>query len=292
METAVQQHERSPRGVDRIATEGRSASGTARDVTTAHFTVPSDLRFHAIPVPQHLLERFTLARLIYRIVEWPVALMILIVALPVMLIEALLIRLDSPGPALFWQPRLGRSRVIRGRDLTNRKDLIPPDAGFDPDTYYLVPVVLRFVKFRTMYSDARKRFPELYRFRFSTHEEFLASYYKVQDDPRVTRVGRFFRSTTLDELPNLFLVLTGHMRLVGPRPEGLWMMPFYSRKEMEKFAVTPGVTGLAQARGRGDLLVGEQIGFDLEYVRDRSVWLDIKILWWTFLGVFRRTGAF
>jgi lipopolysaccharide/colanic/teichoic acid biosynthesis glycosyltransferase len=291
MDTAVQQQKHSSSGADLIV-NSRPKGATAREAADARAIDSAELRFHAVPVPDHLLERVTLSRVLYRILEWPAAVVILVLALPVLLIEAILIKLDSPGPALFWQPRVARSVIRRGRDLMSRDDLIPPDGGFAPDSYYLVPVILKFVKFRTMYADSRERFPELYRFRFSDHDEFLASYYKVADDPRVTRIGRFFRRTTLDELPNLFLVLTGRMRLVGPRPEGLWMMPFYSREQMAKFAVTPGVTGLAQARGRGDLLVGEQIAFDLEYVQHRSVWLDVKILWWTFLGVFRRTGAF
>ena len=93
-------------------------------------------------------------------------------------------------------------------------------------------------------------------------------------------------------MPNLWLVLTGQMRLVGPRPEGPWFLPYYSTEQMLKFAVAPGVTGLAQCSGRGQLTIGDQIAYDLEYVRQRSVWFDLKILVMTLLSVLKRRGAF
>jgi lipopolysaccharide/colanic/teichoic acid biosynthesis glycosyltransferase len=249
-------------------------------------------RMHAIPLPQDLWRGHSILRVIYRVVECSAALLVLLLVAPVLALEAILIRLDSPGPALFWQRRIGQSVVRRGRELMNRDDLIPPDGGFQAETSYLVPETVEFVKFRTMYVDARDRFPDLYDVRFPSHEAFLASYYKRANDPRVTRVGRFLRRTTLDELPNLFLVVTGKMRLVGPRPEGPWLVPYYTPQQMLKFAVKPGVTGLAQASGRGQLPIGEQIELDLEYVRRRSVWLDLTILFQTFLGVLRQKGAF
>lgn len=249
-------------------------------------------KMHAIPLPPDLWRGHTMARVVYRIFECSAALVMLVLAAPILALEAVLIRLDSAGPALFWQRRVGQSVVRRGRDIMNRDDLIPPDGGFKPEARYLVPETVDFVKFRTMYVDARERFPELYDVRFSSHEAFLASYYKRENDPRVTRLGRFLRRTTLDELPNLFLVVTGKMRLVGPRPEGPWLVPYYSPRQMLKFAVKPGVTGLAQASGRGQLPIGDQLELDLEYVRRRSVWLDLTILFQTFLGVLRQKGAF
>jgi lipopolysaccharide/colanic/teichoic acid biosynthesis glycosyltransferase len=252
----------------------------------------ASLRMHAIAVPRDLWRGHTLLRAIYRVFECSAACAMLVLAAPILALEAILIRLDSPGPALFWQRRIGQSVVRRGRELMHRDDLIPPNGGFEPETAYLVPEAVDFVKFRTMYVDARERFPELYDVRFDSHEAFLASYYKRANDPRVTRVGRFLRRTTLDELPNLFLVITGKMRLVGPRPEGPWLVPYYTPRQMLKFAVKPGVTGLAQASGRGQLPIGDQIELDLEYVHRRSVWLDLTILFQTFLGVLRQKGAF
>jgi lipopolysaccharide/colanic/teichoic acid biosynthesis glycosyltransferase len=273
----IDRHPRAPQTEDRVLGGATAAA-------------PSGM--HAIPLPADLWRGHTFLRAIYRATECSVALVMLVLAAPILLLEAILIKLDSPGPALFWQRRVGQSAVRRGRDITNREDLIPPDGGFRPEALYLVPQTVNFVKFRTMYVDACEKFPELYDVRFPSHEAFLASYYKQENDPRVTRVGHFLRRTTLDELPNLFLVLTGQMRLVGPRPEGPWLVPYYTPEQMLKFAVKPGVTGLAQASGRGQLQIGDQIELDLEYVRRRSVWLDLTILFQTFLGVLRQKGAF
>ena len=254
-------------------------------VTTPH-------RMHAIPLPDGFWTGHTWLRIAYRVVECGVTVVMLAVAAPIMVIEALLIKLESRGPALFWQRRVGQSVVRRGSDIAGRDDLIPPEGGFQPDVMYLVPEVIDFVKFRTMYVDAPERFPELYDVKFGSTEAFLASYYKGENDPRVTPLGGFLRRTTLDELQNLFLVLSGKMRLVGPMPEGPWLVPYYTPEQMLKFAVKPGVTGLPQCSGRGQLPIGEQIGLDLDYVRRRSVWLDIRILIQTLLSVLRRKGAF
>jgi lipopolysaccharide/colanic/teichoic acid biosynthesis glycosyltransferase len=111
-------------------------------------------------------------------------------------------------------------------------------------------------------------------------------------DPRVTRVGQLLRRTTLDELPNLWCVLAGTMRLVGPRPELPVLTQNYSPAEMYKFSVKPGVTGLAQINGRGLLSLGETLAWDLRYVQTRTVWLDLKILGMTAWHVIGRRGAF
>ena len=215
---------------------------------------------------------------------------LLIATAPLMLLQAIAIKLDSPGPALFWEDRPARSIVKKGRELMNDSSLIPPDGGFQPDQDYLVPQTFRFAKFRTMFVDTRpkgSRPP-----RFPDHETAMRSYYKDKEDPRVTRVGGFLRRTTLDELPNLIHVLTGHMRLVGPRPEVMSVIPYYSAEQMALLTVKPGVTGLAQSTGRSDLAIGERLACDLEYLRTRSVWMDIKILAMTFVGVLIRRGAY
>jgi len=267
-------------------------SKAAERQPAASATAAAPYRMHAIPLPDGFWRGHSGLRMGYRLVECSVTLVMLAIAAPVLIFEAILIKLDSRGPALFWQRRVGQSVVRRGRDISGREDLIPPEGGFEPDVLYLVPEVINFVKFRTMYADARERFPELYDVTFPSRAAFLASFYKRESDPRVTRIGRFLRRTTLDELPNLFLVLSGHMRLVGPRPEGPWLVPYYSPEQMLKFAVKPGVTGLAQCSGRGQLPIGEQISLDLDYVSRRSVWLDIRILVQTLLSVLRRKGAF
>jgi lipopolysaccharide/colanic/teichoic acid biosynthesis glycosyltransferase len=195
-----------------------------------------------------------------RAVDVVVAAVALIVLAPSMALIALLIRLDSPGPALFTQQRVG----LGGRTFT-------------------------FYKFRSMYVDSRERFPE--RFDVQAGDE-ASMFYKQPDDPRVTPVGRFLRSSSLDELPNLFNVLRGDMSLVGPRPELLEFVRYYSPWQLAKFSVRSGVTGHAQTSGRGTLTVHEQIGADLEYVLRQSLWFDLVILARTVKMVVLGVGAF
>ncbi len=256
---------------------------------------PTDLspfgQVHAVPVRDIVGSSGWLAETLYRGLEILVASIGLIVGLPIMLIEAALIRWDSPGPALFFHERPGRSVMRRGRDLVGRADLRPPPGGFEPDTLYYVPKVFRLVKFRTMYQDARERFPQLYAYDFAPGE-FHKRHIKVDKDPRVTRIGRTLRTLTVDELPNLWCVLVGDMRLVGPRPEAPEVVKYYTPEEMYKFACKPGLTGLAQINGRKLLSFGEMLEWDLRYVQTRSVWLDLKIILKTLKYVITRHGAF
>ena len=197
-----------------------------------------------------------------RVVEIISASALLVLMLPVILVIAAVVKLDSPGPCLFWQPRVGR----HGR-------------------------LFRFAKFRTLYVDARERWPELYAYQY-TADEVARLHFKLKDDPRVTRVGRWLRKSTLDELPNLWNVLIGQVALVGPRPEIPEMLPYYDRRGLTKFSVRPGVTGLAQVRGRGDLSFRDTVGFDVEYVETRSMKLDVEILLRTLMCTVLRKGAF
>jgi lipopolysaccharide/colanic/teichoic acid biosynthesis glycosyltransferase len=209
-----------------------------------------------------------------------------------MLIEGILIRLDSEGPALFVQHRVGQSKIVPGSELENRTDVRIAPPGVDPKAAYYVPATFRFVKFRTMYHDARQRFPELYDYTFRK-EKFHESFTKTPAiDPRITRLGGVLRRLTLDELPNFWSVLMGDVRLVGPRPEHPEVIHAYSPEEMYKFVVKPGITGLAQINGRGMLSRGETIKWDLEYVRKRTIWLDLKIICKTLWLVIGRRGAF
>ena len=246
---------------------------------------------YVIPVAAARSASNSIVEGLYRGAEFIIALLGLVVCLPVMILEALLIELDSPGSPLFIQRRVGRSAVVPGHLLAQRPDLRVAGGGIQPDRLYDVPQTFRFVKFRTMYHDARTRFPDLYRYQYDANE-FHALCFKNEDDPRVTRLGRWLRKLTIDELPNLWCVLVGDMRLVGPRPELFEIIPNYAPSEMLKFTVKPGITGLAQINGRGLLNWGETIGWDLEYVRTRTVWLDIKILFKTLWFVVVRRGAF
>lgn len=199
---------------------------------------------------------------LYRVFEVCIALIALVLAAPVMLTVAAVIRLGTAGPVLFRQMRVG----IDGR-------------------------LFRFVKFRTLYADAKQRFPELYRYQYSP-EELALLRFKVRNDPRVTPQGKWLRESTLDELPNFWNVLTGEMALVGPRPEIPEMLPYYNGEMLLKFAVRPGITGLAQISGRGRLGFQETVKLDVEYVKNRTFWLDMKILFGTVAKIVTRDGAF
>ena len=198
----------------------------------------------------------------FALAERAAAALVLIVLSPVIAILMLMIRRESPGPALFVQDRIAQGA---------RRPF-------------------RFAKLRTMYADAPTRFPELYDFRFegkAAREIML----QLDPDPRVTPLGRFLRRSSLDELPNLWHVVTGEMRLVGPRPE-LWaMLPHYDARTLRKFAVKPGITGYAQVMGRGDLNFAETVELDLRYVAEASVATDLRCILQTIRAVFAQDGA-
>ena len=248
-------------------------------------------KLHAVHVRRIAGSSGWLAEAIYRGFEITLALIGLTVGLPLMLLGAALIVCDSPGPALFFHKRPARSNMIRGRELEGRADLLPPPGGFRPDALYYVPSYFILVKLRTMYDDARSRFPQFYAFEFPPGE-FHRQYPTHRHDPRVTRVGRFLRRLSVDELPNLWSVLVGDIRLVGPRPEAPEVLRYYTPEEMYKFACKPGITGLAQINGRGHLNWGETLAQDLLYVHTRSVALDLKIIFVTLKRVIFQRGAF
>jgi lipopolysaccharide/colanic/teichoic acid biosynthesis glycosyltransferase len=248
-------------------------------------------RLYAVPVRGGVRSSGWPVAALYRCFEVLVASIMLVLALPLLLIVAVVIRCDSPGRALFFHMRPGRSKIVHGRDLEGRADVRPPPGGFEADRLYYVPTYFPLVKFRTMYNDARARFPEYYNYKFEPGE-FHSQYPTVRDDPRVTRIGKLLRQVSIDELPNLWSVLAGNLRLVGPRPEAPEVLQYYSSDEMYKFSCKPGITGLAQINGRGLLNWGETLAWDLEYVRTRSVALDLKILFMTLVRVSTRHGAF
>ena len=181
---------------------------------------------------------------------------------PVMLAIALLIRLDSPGPALFRQVRRGH----RGRPF-------------------------RMLKFRTMVAGAERRLGDLE----SCNESAGGVLFKLRHDPRVTRLGRFLRRSSLDELPQLINVLKGEMSLVGPRPlqlrdsERLWDADpqGYTRR----LEVLPGLTGPWQVGGRSDLDYEQMVRLDVDYVANWSLGRDLRIIGKTVLAVLIRRGA-
>lgn len=127
--------------------------------------------------------------------------------------------------------------------------------------------------------------------KFRTMHDALDKYGKpLPDAARLTKIGRFLRSSSLDELPELWNVLKGEMSLVGPRPLLMDYLPLYSREQSRRHEVRPGITGWAQVNGRNALSWPEKFALDVWYVDNRSMWLDLKILWLTALKVVRREG--
>ena len=195
-----------------------------------------------------------------RIFDLVVSLVAVIVLSPVLLVISLAIRLEDRGPILYRAQRVGR--------------------GGKPITVY---------KFRSMRMHADRLEDML------TPEE-LEEYkknYKLEHDPRITKVGAFLRKTSLDELPQLFNILVGTLSLVGPRPVLQEETELYGDKRELLLSCKPGLTGLWQVRGRSNVTYenGRRQALELQYVSQRSLWLDIKILFWTVGAVVRMDGA-
>ncbi|HNU03359.1 MAG TPA: sugar transferase [Anaerolineae bacterium] len=197
-------------------------------------------------------------RVIKRCFDLIGASLVLLLAWPVLLIVALAVKLDSPGPALFVQERIGE----QGHPF-------------------------RMIKFRSMVVDAERMSGSVI-----TRGRDGVVVHKRPDDPRVTRVGRFIRRTSLDELPQIFNVLRGEMSLVGPRPELPWLVEHYESWQQRRFAVPPGMTGWWQINGRSDHLMHMHTEDDLYYIQNYSLWLDLQILWRTIGVVLHGRGAF
>lgn len=185
--------------------------------------------------------------------------------IPLSLLLAVLIRLDSPGPIFFVQERVGKG----GR-------------------------VFKMIKFRTMHHNIDR----------DSHREFMKAYvngqigapethkvFKPVHKNQVTRMGRILRKTSLDELPQLLNIFKGEMSLVGPRPNVLWEVEEYQGWHNERLEILPGITGLAQVRGRSGIQFDKIVEYDIEYVKKRSMQFDLQILWWTFASVIFGKGA-
>jgi Undecaprenyl-phosphate galactose phosphotransferase WbaP len=181
---------------------------------------------------------------------------------PILLAITLLIKLDSPGPALFVQKRPGRNGDM-----------------------------FRIFKFRTMYSDAEQRFEQLVFGNPLLAGEF-ERHGKLRDDPRVTRVGKWLRKLSLDELPQLWNVLKGDMSLVGPRPYLVSQVAQIKGSGMVIPQVAPGITGLWQVSGRSEITFEQRVDLDAYYVRNWSTWLDFVLLARTVRCVLLRRGAY
>ncbi len=197
-------------------------------------------------------------RAIKRVFDLLIATVGLLFIWPVMLLVALAIKLDSPGPVFFKQQRVGENARL-----------------------------FTMIKFRSMVVDAEKRQAEV----LKTTDAGVVLH-KSAHDPRITRVGHFIRRTSLDEFPQLFNVLKGDMSLVGPRPELPFLVERYERWQRQRFAVPPGITGWWQINGRSDKLMHLHTEDDLYYIRNYSPLLDLRILWRTIGAVVRGRGAY
>jgi len=194
-----------------------------------------------------------------RIIDFTLAFIGLIVLFPLLVVTAILIKLSDFGPILFCQTRVGRG----GAEFT-------------------------CYKFRTMVVNAEELKDEL--LELNHHQDGIT--FKIPRDPRATRLGLWLRKTSIDELPQLVNVLKGDMSIVGPRPpvpsEVAWYTPF----DLRRLEVRPGLTCTWQVSGRGDVPFGDQVRLDVQYIENRSLWLDSKLILQTIPAVLSGRGAY
>ncbi len=159
---------------------------------------------------------------------------------------------------------------------------------------YIIVSLLIFFKmgspilFRQKRPGYKEKIFGIYKFRTMTNEKDVDGNL-LPDDKRLVGIGKFIRSTSLDELPQLFNVLKGEMSFVGPRPLLVEYLPLYNQKQKRRHDVKPGITGWAQVNGRNAISWEQKFDYDIWYVENQSFWLDIKILWLTFLKVVKRS---
>lgn len=212
--------------------------------------------FPIIGLREPLIRGFP--RIVKRAFDLLVSMLLLLLTAPLMLAIAVAIRLDSKGPILFRQTRVGENGVL-----------------------------FEMLKFRTMVADAESKRDQILQ---ETAEGEII--HKRQDDPRVTSVGKILRRFSLDELPQLVNVLRSQMSLVGPRPELPWLVERYKPWQRKRFAVPQGITGWWQVNGRSEKPMHLNTDEDLYYIYNYSLWLDVKILLLTPFAVLQQRGAF
>lgn len=193
-----------------------------------------------------------------RIFDIAVAFTAIVVFSPLMLVVALLIKLEDKGPILYRQTRIGQ---------------------------YGVP--FWFYKFRSMRVDADKIRKELL-----TKSDAQGAAFKMKNDPRITKIGRIIRKLSIDEMPQLFSVLSGHMSIIGPRPHLACEVETYNPAQYARLLVRPGLLCLREIRGRSNLSFEEWIRLDLEYVNERGLLLDLKIFLLAIPAVLKGHGAY
>jgi len=208
-------------------------------------------------IPLHCGHVPELGLLFKRVFDIAFSTVALVVLSPVLLAIAIAIKLDSPGPILYSSERIGKKGVV-----------------------------FHCTKFRTMVRDAEKRRADI--MHMNERDGVL---FKVSNDPRITKLGRFLRKYSFDELPQFFNVLRGDMSVVGPRPPIASEVKEYKLSHLRRLDVTPGITGLWQVQGRQDPSFASYVSLDVTYIDNWSVWLDFKIIMRTIGVVFTGTGT-
>ncbi|MGF7046291.1 lipopolysaccharide/colanic/teichoic acid biosynthesis glycosyltransferase [Paenibacillus sp. DS2015] len=194
-----------------------------------------------------------------RLMDMSFSLLGIIVLSPLFLIISLLIKMEDPrGSMFFYQTRVGKNERM-----------------------------FRMYKFRSMVSDAEEQLDLLLE-----KNEISGAMFKMKEDPRITRIGRFIRKTSIDELPQLVNVLRGEMSLVGPRPPLPREVDEYSSYDKQRLAVTPGCTGVWQVSGRNNLDFNQMVELDLRYIENRGVVLDLSIMLKTVKVLFGSKDAY
>lgn len=205
------------------------------------------------------IEKKYIYRFIKRIIDILGSLIGLIVLSPIFLVIAILMKKEEPnGPIFFSQTRVGKKETT-----------------------------FKIFKFRSMCVDAEEKLADLLK-----HNEVEGAMFKMKDDPRITKIGKFIRKTSIDELPQLWNVLKGDMSLVGPRPPLLREVAEYTEYDKQRLLVKPGCTGLWQVSGRNEVGFDEMVELDIEYIQNGSFFYDIKIILKTVGIILKPNGAY
>ena len=199
---------------------------------------------------------FSLYEVIKRLIDIACSFLGVILLSPLFIIIAIIIKITSKGPVFFSQKRVGKN----GKEFN-------------------------MYKFRSMVVNAEELKEKL-----AAQNEMSGPMFKMKDDPRVTKVGKFIRKTSIDELPQLWNVLKGDMSLVGPRALLVEYLQYYNSEQIRRHEVLPGLTGWAQINGRNSITWNEKFKLDVWYVDNWSLWLDVKIFFLTFWKVIKREG--
>lgn len=249
---------------NRLVFEGSSQNLSVADIRDSRSAPAIGLRqrlfSNVLPENSGLgLDDISFYSALKRGLDIAVSFSLLVLLSPVFLVLAVLIKATDRGPVFFHQARVGRN----GREF-------------------------HFSKFRSMVPNAEQKLASI----AHLNEHKTGVTFKVKNDPRITWIGKFLRRTSMDELPQLWSVLVGDMTLVGPRPALPREVAKYTPEERRRLDVTPGLTGIWQVKGRGDLPFPVQVAMDIEYIEKRSFLLDMKLMFLTIPAVLSGKGAY